>query len=140
MIIPRCGRLFAGLLIWLPLVFSAGCAAVKPPPGGDSGRLPGPAEILFSFYRDGLGHMAAVRTGSCPMHPSCSSYSREAVSKHGLLVGWWMTCDRLIRCGRDEMDLSPRVMLEEGWRVYDPVSRNDYWWYDPAGGDRGGAP
>jgi len=65
------------------------------------------------------------------MHPSCSAYSREAFRKHGFLMGWWMTFDRLIRCGRDEIHLSPRVLVRGTWKTYDPVSRNDSWWHDP---------
>ncbi len=46
----------------------------------------------------------------CSMHPSCSSYCMNAVEKHGFLKGWVMTCDRLLRCGRDESKHSPPVI------------------------------
>ncbi len=64
----------------------------------------------------------------CPMHPSCSTYSMEALKKHGPLMGWVMTCDRLLRCGRDELKLSPSIMVRGKTRTYDPVSNNDFWW------------
>lgn len=118
------GRLI--LLCWL--LFSAGCAATAP---SGKGTAEPPAQPLFRFYDEGLNHLASVRSGTCPMHPSCSEYSRRAFRKHGLVRGWWMTFDRLLRCGRDELDRSPRVLVQGAWKVYDPVSRNDHWWYDP---------
>ncbi len=63
----------------------------------------------------------------CPMYPSCSRYSLDAVDKHGLLMGWIMTCDRLLRCGRDELSLSPPVIVDDERRCYDPVKDNDFW-------------
>lgn len=86
---------------------------------------------MFLFYDKGLNGLSGVRSGACPMHPSCSAYSREAFSKPGFLRGWLLTFDRLLRCGRDEMDLTPRTLVHGTWKVYDPVSRNDQWWYKP---------
>ena len=37
-------------------------------------------------------------TGSCRFVPSCSSYAREAVLKHGALKGTWLAARRLARC------------------------------------------
>jgi hypothetical protein len=65
------------------------------------------------------------------MHPSCSAYSREAFGKHGLVTGWWMTFDRLLRCGRDEVERAPKVLVRGTWKAYDPVAYNDRWWHDP---------
>jgi len=36
------------------------------------------------------------------MYPGCSSYSAASINEHGMLLGALMTCDRLIRCGRDQ--------------------------------------
>jgi len=62
------------------------------------------------------------------MAPSCSEYAREAVARHGEIVGWIMASDRLMRCGRDEVRLAPRVRINGVWRYHDPVDRNDFWW------------
>ena len=62
------------------------------------------------------------------MHPSCSEYSRQAVEKHGFAVGWPMTLDRLMRCGRDEVKRSPMVYVDGMWKYYDPLENNDFWW------------
>jgi hypothetical protein len=39
-----------------------------------------------------------------------SEYSIGSFKKHGFLIGWMMTTDRLFRCGRDEVRLSPQVI------------------------------
>ena len=64
----------------------------------------------------------------CPMVPTCSAYSAQAIQKHGLLKGWIMTSDRLMRCGRDELRLSDTVLINGRKRSHDPVSNNDFWW------------
>ena len=86
-------------------------------------------EDFLGVYREPLNHMAAVRRGVCPMHPSCSEYSRQAVEKHGFSLGWAMAMDRLLRCGRDELKRAPRILVEGQWKIYDPLSANDNWWY-----------
>lgn len=35
---------------------------------------------------------------SCRFYPSCSSYAREALEKHGVLRGGWLSMKRLCRC------------------------------------------
>ncbi len=77
------------------------------------------------FYRK---YISKVIGSSCPMYPSCSAYSVEAFKKHGSATGWIMTCDRLMRCGRDETELSSQVWINNEKRCYDPVSNNDFWW------------
>jgi hypothetical protein len=69
------------------------------------------------------------------MYPSCSAYARKALEKHGPIIGWTMAVDRLLRCGRDEMDRSPRIFVNGRWKVYDPVEKNDRWWYGNGGGE-----
>lgn len=64
----------------------------------------------------------------CPMTPTCSTYTRQAIQKHGLLKGWIMSSDRLMRCGRDELRLSDPVLIDGRRHSYDPVSNNDFWW------------
>ena len=73
-------------------------------------------------------YISKVMGDHCPMYPSCSQYCIDALKKHGPVVGWIMTCDRLMRCGRDEIRLSPSVWINGKTRCYDPVSNNDFWW------------
>ena len=35
---------------------------------------------------------------NCRFFPSCSSYAREALEKHGMLRGGWLSMKRLCRC------------------------------------------
>jgi len=41
-----------------------------------------------------------------PMYPTCASYSRQVIRKHGVFIGIAMTADRLIHEG-NEMDYAP---------------------------------
>jgi putative membrane protein insertion efficiency factor len=65
----------------------------------------------------------------CVMKPSCSQYGIEAIETHGLFVGWIMTCDRLIRCGGDELQRSAVVMSGNETLCDDSLKNNDFWWY-----------
>ncbi len=89
-----------------------------------------PLSLMVRFYRGPLNHLSAVRYGACPMYPSDSEYSLQSIQKHGMLVGWIMAMDRLMRCGRDETRLSPQVFINGKWKTYDPVEKNDFWWSD----------
>lgn len=83
---------------------------------------------VVSLFRD---HLSAVDSDRCPSYPTCSSYSVEAFRKHGFLMGWLMTVDRLIHEGREETTVSPLVYSEGQWKIYDPVQNNDFWWHQP---------
>jgi uncharacterized protein len=96
----------------------------------ESGRGTDPLSLMTHFYRGPLNHLSAVRYGECPMYPSDSEYSLQSIQKHGVLAGWIMTMDRLMRCGRDETRLSPEVFINGKWKTYDPVDKNDFWWSD----------
>ncbi len=87
-----------------------------------------PMLSLVEFYRGPLDSLSAIKTGECPMYPSCSEYSVQALEKHGFFVGWMMTCDRLMRCGRSEMKLAPTILVDGKVKYYDPVEKNDFWW------------
>lgn len=94
----------------------------------DTEEKSGVYNSLIEIYRGPLNHLSAVRRGVCPMHPSCSEYSRQAIEKHGFVVGWPMTLDRLMRCGRDEVKHVPQVYVDGMWKYYDPLENNDFWW------------
>jgi len=86
------------------------------------------AENLFiKFYQD---HISAINGNRCPMYPSCSSYASRAIEKHGLVLGWVMACDRLVRCGRDEVYQSRTIISKGRKLIYDPVKANDFWWFE----------
>jgi uncharacterized protein len=72
-------------------------------------------------------YLSPVIGGRCPMSPSCSGYARQAIEKHGAAMGWIMACDRLMRCGRDEVKQAPVVHEGPSSFCYDPVKNNDFW-------------
>lgn len=76
-------------------------------------------------------HISGIDGHRCPMYPSCSRYCAQAIRKHGFGLGWIMACDRLLRCGRDEVRLSPHVKINGRELTFDPVSANDFWWFSP---------
>ena len=88
---------------------------------------PNPLGFLVKVYRENI---SPIDGKDCPMYPSCSEYSIRSFKKHGFLVGWMMTVDRLFRCGRDELRLSPQIMVNGERRWYDPPENNDFWWHD----------
>ena len=87
-----------------------------------------PALWLVNLYK---AHISPIDGDRCPSFPTCSSYSVQAMEKHGLFLGWMMTVDRLLHEGQEETKVSPVVYYEGKWRIFDPVQNNDFWWYHP---------
>ncbi len=115
-----------GLL--LSLLILASCAAAPDHDSGSSQESSGILhEALIDVYTGPMNHLNGVRRGVCPMHPSCSAYSRQAIARYGSAKGWIMAVDRLMRCGRDELRYAPQVMVNGELKFYDPVEANDFW-------------
>ena len=98
--------------------------STKPERDGESmDRLAG--RFWLTAYQHVFGRF--IRS-HCPMQPSCSTYSYEAVSRHGLALGVMLTADRLLREG-DDIRSQPQIWFENrGWRCPDPVERHTFWW------------
>lgn len=73
-------------------------------------------EAAFGFYR---GWVAPNRGAHCPMTPSCSQYSEEALERNGWIPGLLLTGDRLLRCGHD-LHYYPMVRTGSGNLRLDP--------------------
>ena len=73
-------------------------------------------------------YISPVDGSRCPSEPTCSSYSAQAFRKHGFVMGWLMTVDRLIH-ESDEDKVSPVVIRDGKGKIIDPVENNDFWWY-----------
>nr|WP_225322985.1 membrane protein insertion efficiency factor YidD [Synechococcus sp. RSCCF101] len=58
-------------------------------------RLAWPAMALVRAYRRWISPLMAPR---CRFIPSCSAYALEALERHGLWRGGWLTLRRLLRC------------------------------------------
>jgi len=54
--------------------------------------------IALVAIRGYQGAISPMLPKACRFEPSCSQYSYEAVEKHGLLRGGWLTLRRLLRC------------------------------------------
>ncbi|MBI9076178.1 MAG: membrane protein insertion efficiency factor YidD [Desulfatibacillum sp.] len=77
--------------------------------------------FMITVYQRALSPVGGAR---CRMHPSCSRYGRQCLEEFGLMRGYIMTCDRLLRCGRDEITLAPYVWVNGKKKCWDPVSEN----------------
>jgi len=101
-----------------------------PPAVGSSPQTPLTAESnpVLKSLRVITGIITRADGDRCPMAPTCSAYSAQAIQKHGLLKGWIMASDRLMRCGRDELRLSETVLINGRKHSHDPVENNDFWW------------
>ena len=117
------------LLVLLILGFLFSCAHSQTA-GKSSHSAFNPMRSVVEFYQGPLNHLSAVKRAGCPMYPSCSDYSIQCFEKHGLFMGWIMSHDRLMRCGRDELKLSPSAIVNGKWKCIDPVENNDFWWYE----------
>ncbi len=74
-------------------------------------RLAGRA--LIWLYRHTL---SAIFGRTCRHLPTCSEYADEALDRHGLWAGGWMTLGRVCRChpyGTSGLDFVPRAKRED---------------------------
>ena len=85
------------------------------------------SNFILDFYQN---HISVVDGNRCSMYPSCSNYASQAFKKHGPVLGWVMSCDRLVRCGRDEASVSRRIIVNNHQLIHDPVAGNDFWWFE----------
>jgi len=117
------------LVLGLLICGSYGKAPAEPSSPHDETGGFNPALWLVNLYRE---HISPIDGDRCPSLPTCSSYSLQAMEKHGFFLGWMMTVDRLLHEGKEETRVSPVIYFEGNWRIFDPVRNNDFWWYHPA--------
>lgn len=125
------------LIIALALAVGLAAAAQA---GAESGSLEAPWDfarpaaaktsagkgVLLGLLAGWQRAVAPVDGIKCPSQPSCSRYAAEAVRKHGAWLGAFMAADRLIH-ELSEADYAPLVKTPAGYKIYDPVSANDFW-------------
>jgi len=114
-------RVKVATAVFLVLIFFSPAFSQDKDPSSD--HLP----HMIQFYQK---YISPVDGQRCPMYPSCSQYIRNSIHKHGLLMGWVMGADRLVRCGRDEARLSTPIWIKGKKHIYDPVENNDFFWSD----------
>ena len=81
--------------------------------------------MLLRFYQN---YLSVVTISQCPMIPSCSRYSMEAIRKDGSFMGILLTADRLLHEG-DERKYAREIWQDGKLRYIDPVEHNDFWWH-----------
>ena len=67
---------------------------------------------LIRIYQYGI---SPVLPRVCRYAPSCSEYAREAIERHGVILGGWLAARRLLRCH------------PWGGHGYDPVPEHPHW-------------
>ncbi len=111
----RCYLLLALATVPLTLVWRAQLAPV-----------PEPQLFPMRFFQNVVGTLDGR---ACADYPVCSLYARQALHKHGLIIGSWLAMDRIIHEVGD-LEQGPFVIYQGERRVYDPLSRNDFWLRD----------
>lgn len=77
----------------------------------------GLGNLLLNFYQKVISIQIA---GDCIYSTSCSRYARIAIKKKGLILGSFLSIDRLSRCNRSGYKDAPYFMEnEEGYLVDD---------------------
>ncbi len=51
--------------------------------------------VLIRIYQKTLGRL---KPPCCRFHPTCSDYTIEALEKHGIVAGLWLSLKRICRC------------------------------------------
>ena len=50
--------------------------------------------VYFKTIASNMG----LSTGRCRYSPTCSLYTKQALAKHGLFYGAWLSIKRLLKC------------------------------------------
>jgi uncharacterized protein len=88
-----------------------------------------PGVVLDMYLRFFQSVISPVDGARSNMYPTGSAYAREAIKKHGALVGLVLTTERLMHEGNEGIS-APRIRKYGLWRIYDPVEANDWWWQE----------
>lgn len=54
--------------------------------------------ILIGIIRFYQIVISPLKPPTCRFYPTCSHYGLEAVKRHGVLVGGWLTVKRILKC------------------------------------------
>jgi uncharacterized protein len=97
--------------------------------GMEAPEAPGTLAVssLFSAGLEGYQKLLSpVLNSKCYMFPSCSEYSKQAVSDYGPLLGLLLTVDRLFHEANEDRT-SPLIKRDKDLKLYDPPSANVWW-------------
>ena len=54
--------------------------------------------LTLALIRSYQRYLSPGRPPACRFQPTCSHYGYEAIDRHGVLHGGWLTLWRLLRC------------------------------------------
>jgi hypothetical protein len=119
-------------VIWAAENLMRAPAAVRAPsPPASSAPAPAfPGGVFDTYLRFFQQVISPVDGARSNMYPTGSDYARQAIKKHGALLGIVLTTERLMHEG-NEGRRAPRIRKYGLWRIYDPVEANDWWWHAP---------
>jgi len=78
-------------------------------------------KTLFTVYEKGI---TVTETHNCPMSPNCSRFAKIAVEEAGLIKGFLLAADRLMRDNKFAHRYYPQ---DENGKLTDPVERYTQW-------------
>lgn len=131
----------SGRSVILPAVLTAACVLSATAAVAETGRsdevffrsgvvvertgAPGPASLVGGFLHGFYTRfISPVDNRQCIFHPTCSEYARQAVSRHGVVVGVPLSAARLIRCNPSAFssgNYPAAKTREDRWRADDPL-------------------
>ena len=85
------------------------------------------AIAMLRAYRLALSPLISAAGVRCRHWPSCSRYGEDAIHRHGLWAGGWMTLARLARCrpfGSSGYDPAPTTRQQR--RIWAPWRYGDW--------------
>ena len=77
--------------------------------------------FLIIFIKAYQFTLSALIGRQCRHLPTCSSYTIEAIEKHGSWRGVWLGIARISRChpwGSDGYDPVPDELTDQGWKFW----------------------
>ena len=81
-----------------------------------------PINLLITLFQEVI---SPVDGATCDFYPTCSSYARQALKKHGIFIGLAMASERVIR---DHTPEGYDLIFKFGrYYIYDPIENNDFW-------------
>ena len=104
-----------------------------------SGPVSIPAWVFDAYLRFFQKVISPVDGARSNMYPTGSAYARQAFAKHGAVLGFLLTAERLMHEGNEGL-VAPRIRKHGRWRVYDPLEANDKWWRRPVTGENAAGP
>ncbi len=83
-------------------------------------------DSYIGFFQKYISPVDGVR---CQLYPTCSHYGRLTIRKHGTILGFVMTAERLMRCNGGVPQHYPLIRKYKRIFFYDPIKANDFWWF-----------